>query len=79
METEITRIFLYICTRKPSINCNMFRLEATWMWQYGHDTIPDWDGKLLIVDTDSHNSLVETNALPGTIAAYGSPSCCMGG
>ena len=49
----------------------MFRLEATWMGQYGHDTIPDWDGKLLIVDTDSHNSLVETNALPGTIAAYG--------
>jgi len=62
---------LYICTRKPSINCNMFRLEATWMWQYGHDTIPDWDGKLLIIDTDPHNSLVETNALPGTIAAYG--------
>ena len=49
----------------------MFRLEATWLWQYGHDTIPDWDGKLLIVDTDAHNSLVETNALPGTIAAYG--------
>ncbi len=49
----------------------MFRLEATWMWQYGHDTIPDWDGKLLIVDTNAHNSLVETNALPGTIAAYG--------
>lgn len=49
----------------------MFRLEATWMWQYGHDTIPDWDGKLLIIDTDPHNSLVETNALPGTIAAYG--------
>ena len=48
----------------------MFRLEATWMWQYGHDTIPDWDGKLLIVNTDAHNSLVETNALPGTIAAY---------
>ena len=62
---------MYICTRKPSINCNMFRLEATWMWQYGHDTIPDWDGKLLIVDTNPHNSLVETNALPGTIAAYG--------
>ena len=62
---------MYICTRKPSINCNMFRLEATWMWQYGHDTIPDWDGKLLIIDTDPHNSLVETNALPGTIAAYG--------
>ncbi len=41
------------------------------MWQYGHGTIPDWDGKLLIVDTDAHNSLVETNALPGTIAAYG--------
>ena len=41
------------------------------MWQYGHDTIPDWDGKLLIVDTDAHNSLVETNALPGTVAAYG--------
>ena len=38
IETEITRIFLYICTRKPSINCNMFRLEATWMWQYGHNT-----------------------------------------
>jgi len=49
----------------------MFRLEATWMWQYGHDTIPDWDGKLLIIDTDPHNSLVGTNALPGTIAAYG--------
>ena len=49
----------------------MFRLEATWLWQYGHDTIPDWDGKLLIVDTDAHNSLVETNALPGTVAAYG--------
>ena len=49
----------------------MFRLEATWMGQYGHDTIPDWDGKLLIVDTNSHNSLVETNALPGAIAAYG--------
>ena len=49
----------------------MFRLEATWMWQYGHDTIPDWDGKLLIVDTNAHNSLVETNALPGTVAAYG--------
>ena len=62
---------MYICTRKPSINCNMFRLESTWMWQYGHDTIPGWDGKLLIIDTDSHNSLVETNALPGTIAAYG--------
>ena len=62
---------MYICSRKPSVNCKMFRLEATWMGQYGHDTIPDWDGKLLIVDTDSHNSLVETNALPGTIAAYG--------
>ena len=49
----------------------MFRLGATRIWQYGHDTIPDWDGKLLILDTDSHNSLVETNALPGTIAAYG--------
>ena len=49
----------------------MLRLESTWMWQYGHDTIPGWDGKLLIIDTDSHNSLVETNALPGTIAAYG--------
>ena len=62
---------MYICTRKPSINCNMFRLEATWMWQYGYNTIPNWDGKLLIIDTDAHNSLVETNALPGTIAAYG--------
>ena len=62
---------MYICTRKPSIFCNMFRLEATWMWQYGHDTSPDWDGKLLIINTDPHNSLVETNALPGTIAAYG--------
>ena len=62
---------MYICTRKPSVNCKMFRLEATWMWQYGHNTIPDWDGKLLIIDTDAHNSLVETNALPGTIAAYG--------
>ena len=62
---------MYICTRKPSINCNMFRLEATWMWQYGYNTIPNWDGKLLIIDTDPHNSLVETNALPGTIAAYG--------
>ena len=41
------------------------------MGQYGYDTIPDWDGKLLIIDTDAHNSLVETNALPGTIAAYG--------
>ncbi len=41
------------------------------MWQYGHDTIPNWDGKLLIVDTDTHSSLVETNALPGTVAAYG--------
>ena len=41
------------------------------MWQYGHDTIPDWDGKLLIVDTNAYNSLVETNDLPGTIAAYG--------
>ena len=61
---------MYICTHKPSINGNMFRLESTWMWQYGHDTIPDWDGKMLIVDTDAHNSLVETNALPGTIAAY---------
>ncbi len=40
------------------------------MWQYGHDTIPNWDGKLLIVDTDTHSSLVETNALPGTVAAY---------
>ena len=49
----------------------MIRLEATWMGQYGHETIPDWDGKLLIVDTDSHNSLVGTNALPGSIAAYG--------
>lgn len=49
----------------------MFRLEATWMWQYGHDTIPDWDGKLLIVDTNAYNSLVEANDLPGTIAAYG--------
>ena len=49
----------------------MFRLEATWMWKYGHSTIPDWDGKLLIIDTDAHNSLVETNALPGTVAAYG--------
>ena len=48
----------------------MFRLEATWLWQYGHDTIPNWDGKLLIVDTDAHKSLVETNALPGTVAAY---------
>ena len=62
---------MYICTHKPSINYNMFRLESTWLWQYGHDTIPDWDGKLLIVNTDAHNSLVETNALPGTIAAYG--------
>lgn len=62
---------MYICTRKPSINCNMFRLEATWMWQYGYNTIPNWDGKLLIIDTDAHNSLVETNALPGAIAAYG--------
>ena len=61
---------MYICTHKPSINYNMFRLESTWLWQYGHDTIPDWDGKLLIVNTDAHNSLVETNALPGTIAAY---------
>ena len=49
----------------------MFRLEATWMWKYGHNTIPNWDGKLLIVDTDTHSSLVETNALPGTVAAYG--------
>ncbi len=49
----------------------MFTLEATWMWHYGHDTIPDWDGKLLILDTDAHNSLVETNALPGTVAVYG--------
>ena len=49
----------------------MFRLEATWMWKYGHATIPDWDGKLLIIDTNAYNSFVETNALPGTIAAYG--------
>ena len=71
MKRKYLAFSLYICTRIPSINCNMFRLEATWMWQYGHDTIPDWDGKLLIVDTDAHNSLVETNALPGTVAAYG--------
>ncbi len=50
---------------------DMFRLEATWMWRYGHDTIPDWDGKLLILDTDAYNSLVETNALPGAVAVYG--------
>ena len=49
----------------------MFRLEATWVWQYGYNTIPNWDGKLLIIDTDAHNSLDETNALPGAIAAYG--------
>ena len=41
------------------------------MGKYGHENIRDWDGKLLIVDTDAHNSLVETNALPGTVAAYG--------
>ena len=41
------------------------------MWQYGHNTIPDWDGKLLIMEIDAHNTLTETNALPGTVAAYG--------
>ena len=71
IETEITRIFFVYLHPETIIYCDMFRLEATWMWQYGHDTIPDWDGNLLIVDTDAHNSLVETNALPGTIAAYG--------
>ena len=71
IETEITRIFFVYLHLQTIKYCDMFRLEATWMWQYGHDTIPDWDGKLLIVDTDAHNSLVETNALPGTIAAYG--------
>ena len=71
IETEITRIFFVYLHPETIIYYNMFRLEATWMWQYGHDTIPDWDGKLLIVDTDAHNSLVETNALPGTVAAYG--------
>lgn len=71
IETEITRIFFVYLHQQTIIYCDMFRLEATWMWQYGHNTIPDWDGKLLIVDTDAHNSLVETNALPGTIAAYG--------
>ena len=49
----------------------MFRLESTWIWQYGHDTIPCWDGKLLIVDVDAHKTLTETNALPGSVAAYG--------
>ena len=71
IETEITHIFFVYLHPETIIYCDMFRLEATWMWQYGHNTIPDWDGKLLIVDTDAHNSLVETNALPGTIAAYG--------
>ena len=71
IETEITRIFFVYLHSETDIYNNMFRLEATWMGQYGHDTIPDWDGKLLIVDTNSHNSLVETNALPGAIAAYG--------
>lgn len=71
IETEITRFFFVYLHPETIIYCDMFRLEATWMWQYGHATIPDWDGKLLIVDTDAHNSLVETNALPGTVAAYG--------
>ena len=70
-ETEIIQNFFIYLHPETIISCDLFRLEATWMWQYGHDTIPDWDGKLLIVDTDAHNSLVETNALPGTIAAYG--------
>ena len=71
IKTEITHIFFVYLHPETIIYCDMFRLEATWMWQYGHNTIPDWDGKLLIVDTDAHNSLVETNALPGTVAAYG--------
>ena len=70
-KTEIIHNFFLYLHPETVINCVMFRLEATWLWQYGHDTIPDWDGKLLIVDTDAHNSLVETNALPGTVAAYG--------
>ena len=70
-KTEIIHNFFLYLHPETVINCDMFRLEATWLWQYGHDTIPDWDGKLLIVDTDAHNSLVETNALPGTVAAYG--------
>ena len=71
IEKEITRFFFVYLHSETIIYCDMFRLEATWLWQYGHDTIPNWDGKLLIVDTDAHNSLVETNALPGTVAAYG--------
>ena len=71
IETEIIHNFFLYLHPETVINCDMFRLEVTWLWQYGHDTIPDWDGKLLIVDTDAHNSLVETNALPGTVAAYG--------
>ena len=70
IETEITRFFFVYLHPETIIYCDMFRLEATWLWQYGHDTIPNWDGKLLIVDTDAHKSLVETNALPGTVAAY---------
>ena len=79
IETEITRIFFVYLHPETIIYYNMFRLEATWMWQYGHDTIPDWDGNLLIVDTDAHNSLVETNALPGTVAAYGYTIVLQGG
>ena len=71
IETEIIQLFFVYLHPGIIIYCDMFRLEATWMWQYGHDTIPDWDGKLLIVDTDAHNSMVGTNALPGTVAAYG--------
>ena len=67
----MTGIFFVCLHPETIISYDMFRLEATWMWQYGHDTIPDWDGKLLIGDTDEQKTLVETNALPGTIAAYG--------
>lgn len=71
IETEITRFFFVYLHPGTIIHCDMFRLEATWMWQYGYNTIPNWDGKLLIIDTDAHNSLDKTNALPGAIAAYG--------
>ena len=56
-KTKIIQNFFLYLHPEVIIYCNMFRLGTTWMWQYGHDTIPDRDGKLPMRMTEKEKML----------------------
>lgn len=48
----------------------MYTISDTWMGEYGKAHYPDWKGLFLILEID-RETILRTNSLPGTVAAYG--------